>query len=93
MMKEMINEMMAECCGDKGKPDFSKMKAFIEKCGKRDFSEGELATMCEATRFSVEKRCCGPEGELDAEHLKQFMEVHMEDCDCCAASKCCAEDL
>ena len=51
----MMNEMMAECCGDTGKPDFNKMKTFMEKCGKQDFSEEELAMMCEATRFTLEK--------------------------------------
>ena len=83
----MMNEMMAECCGDTGKPDFNKMKTFMEKCEKQDFSEEELATMCEATRFAFEKHCCGPEGTLDAKQLPRFMEVVMKDCECCAASK------
>ena len=31
----MMEEMMRECCGPEGKPDFEKMKKFIEKCGCR----------------------------------------------------------
>ena len=27
----MMNEMMKECCGEGGMPDFEKMKAFMEK--------------------------------------------------------------
>ena len=83
----MINEMMAECCGGDGNPDLNKMKVFMEKCGKQDFSKKELATMCQATRFSLEKHFCGPESKPDAKQLKQFMKVFMEDCECCAASK------
>ncbi len=71
-MNEMMNEMMAECCGDNGKPDFNKMKAFIEKCGKQDFSEEEHATMCQTTRFYLENHFCGPEGRPDAKQMKQL---------------------
>ena len=83
----MINEMMAECCGGDGKPDLNKMKMFMAKCGEQDFSEKQLAMMCQATRFSLEKHFCGPESKPDAKQLKQFMKVFMEDCECCAASK------
>jgi hypothetical protein len=63
MMNEI--EVMAECCGDDGKPDLNKMKAFMEKCGKKDFSEGDFAMM---------KHFCPPEGTLDSRQMKQFME-------------------
>ena len=86
MMNEigvMMNEMMAECCGDTGKPDFNKMKTFMEKCGKQDFSGEELAMMCEATRFSFEKHCCGPEGRPDTKQMKQLF----GDCNCRSGSR------
>jgi hypothetical protein len=81
-MNEMMNEMMAECCDDNGKPDFNKMNTFMEKCGKQDFSEEELATMCEATRFSFEKHCCGPAGRPDTKQMKQLF----GDCNCRSGS-------
>ncbi len=82
-MNEMMNEMMAECCDDNGKPDFSKMNTFMEKCEKQDFSEDELATMCEATRFSFEKHCCGPEGRPDTKQMKQLF----GNCNCRSGSR------
>jgi hypothetical protein len=60
-----MNEIMAECCGDDGKLDLNKIKAFMEKCGKQDFNEGDFAMM---------KQFCPPEGTLDPRQLKQFME-------------------
>ena len=65
-----MNEMMAECCDGDGQPHLNKMKAFMEKCGKRDFSEEEFVMM---------KQFGGPEGRPDAKQMKQFM----EDCGCC----------
>jgi len=29
----MMEEMMKQCCGPEGIPDFEKMKKFMEKCG------------------------------------------------------------
>jgi hypothetical protein len=60
-----MNEMMAECCGCNGKPDFDLMKQFMERCGKEEFSEEQIAMM---------KQFCGPEGKPDAKQMKQFME-------------------
>jgi len=60
-----MNEIMAECCCGDGKPDLNKIKAFMEKCGKQDFSEGDFAMM---------KQFCPQEGTLDPRQLKQFME-------------------
>jgi hypothetical protein len=31
----MMQEMMKQCCGEGGMPDFDKMKQFMEKCGCR----------------------------------------------------------
>ena len=61
----MMEEMMKQCCGEGGKPDFEKMKQFMEKCGKEGFSEEEIAMM---------KGMCGQEGMPDFERMKQFME-------------------
>ena len=64
-----MNEMMAECCGSNGKPDFDLMKQFMERCGKEEFSEEQIAMM---------KQFCGPEGKPDAKQMKQLF----EDCEC-----------
>ncbi len=36
---------MKQCSGEGGKPNFEKMKEFMESCGKMQFSEDEVATM------------------------------------------------
>ncbi len=61
----MMHEMMKQCCTEEGKPDFEKMKQFMEHCGKQQFSEDELAMM---------KQFCGQEGMPDSEKTKQLME-------------------
>jgi hypothetical protein len=35
----MMSEMMKQCCGDDGMPDFEKMKQFMEQCGKRNLAK------------------------------------------------------
>ncbi len=40
-----MNEMMEQCCGSNGKPDFGMMKQFMERCGKEEFSEEHIAMM------------------------------------------------
>ena len=35
----MMEEMMKQCCSAEGKPDFEKMKKFMESCGKIQFGE------------------------------------------------------
>ncbi len=60
-----MEEMMRECCGPEGKPDFEKMKKFMEKCGKRQFGEDEIRMM---------KECCCREGVPDVERMKELME-------------------
>ena len=75
----MMQEMMNQCCTDDSKPDLNKMKAFMEKCGKQDFSEEELAMMCQTPRFFLENHSCGPEGRPDAKQMKQLF----GNCGCC----------
>ena len=61
----MIEEMMKACCGPEGKPDFKKMKQFMETCGKRQFGEDDIRMM---------KDCCAQAGKPDFEKMKQLME-------------------
>jgi hypothetical protein len=72
MVQEMMQEMMNHCCADDCKPDLNKMKAFMEKWGKQDFSEEEHAMMCQTTRFYLENHFCDPEGRPDAKQMKQL---------------------
>ena len=60
----MMGQMMKECCGADGKPDFEKMKGFMEKCGKGNFSEDEIRMLHEF---------CGRKDQPDAEEMKHFM--------------------
>jgi hypothetical protein len=60
----MMEEMMKQCCGPEGKPDFEKMKQFMESCGKKQFGEEEIRMM---------KECCGKEGIPDVEKMKELM--------------------
>jgi len=66
----MMQEMMQECCGDDGKPDFEKMKAFMmksfmEKCGKTQFTEDD---------FKMMRQLCDQPGKPDFAQMKKFME-------------------
>ncbi|MDH3671156.1 MAG: hypothetical protein OES46_08305 [Gammaproteobacteria bacterium] len=61
----MMSEMMKQCCGKEGMPDFEKMKQFMQSCGKKEFSEDEMAMM---------KQFCGQEAMPDVENMKQLME-------------------
>ena len=61
----MMQEMVKQCCTDDGKPDFAKMKQFMEHCGKQQFSDDELAMM---------KQFCAREGMPAVEKMKQMME-------------------
>lgn len=61
----MMQEMMKECCTSEGKPDFDKMKQFMKRCGKQQFSEDELDMM---------KQFCTQEGMPDVDKMKQMME-------------------
>lgn len=60
----MMNQMMKECCGTDGMPDFEKMKAFMEKCGKTQFTDDEIKMM---------REFCAQGGKPDAEMMKQLM--------------------
>ena len=75
----MMQEMMNQCCEDNNKPDLNKMKAFLEKSGKQDFSEEELAFMCQTIRFFFENNFCGPGGRSDDKQMKQLL----GNCGCC----------
>ncbi len=61
----MMQELMNQCCADDGKPDFEKMKQFMEHCGERDLSEEQIAMM---------KGFCGQEGMPDMTKMMEFME-------------------
>jgi hypothetical protein len=61
----MMPDMMKQCCGEDGKPNFEKMKQFMKYCGKEQFSDDEMKMM---------KQFCGSEGMPDPEKMKAFME-------------------
>lgn len=61
----MMTEMMKQCCTAEGKPDFEKMKQFMESCGKQGFSEDDMSMM---------KQFCSRENMPDAEKMEQLME-------------------
>lgn len=61
----MNPNMMKQCCGEDGKPNFEKMKQFMESCGKRKFSDDETQMM---------KDFCGCEGMPEPEKMKEVME-------------------
>lgn len=61
----MMEEMMKRCCGPEGKPDFEKMKKFMESCGKTQFDEEEVRMM---------KECCTQKGKPDFGKMKRMME-------------------
>ncbi len=61
----MMEEMMEQCCGAEGIPDFEKMKKFMEMCGKTQFGEEEIRMM---------KECCTHEGTPNVEKMKELME-------------------
>ena len=61
----MMEEMMKQCCGPEGKPDFEKMKKFMEKCSKTQFGEKEIRMM---------KECCTQEGMPNVEKMKELLE-------------------
>jgi len=61
----MMQEMMKQCCGAEGKPDFDKMKHFMEHCGKQEFNDDEIAMM---------KQFCSQDGMPDMAKMKDLME-------------------
>ena len=61
----MMEEMMKQCCSAEGKPDFEKMKKFMESCGKIQFGEDEVRMM---------KECCTQEGMPNVEKMKELLE-------------------
>jgi hypothetical protein len=64
-MSEMMSQMMKECCGEDGTPNFEKMKGFMQLLGKTDFSDAESEML---------RKFCSQSGKPDAEKMKQLME-------------------
>lgn len=60
----MMSQMMKECCGKDGAPDFAKMKGFMETCGKAEFTDDEIKMM---------RQFCSQSGKADAEKMQQLM--------------------
>jgi hypothetical protein len=61
----MMPDMMKQCCGEDGKPNFEKMQQFMKSCGKEQFSDDEMKMM---------KQFCGSERMPDPEKVKTLME-------------------
>lgn len=61
----MKQEMMKQCCGKDGMPNFEKMTQFMEQCGKEGFSEDHIAMM---------KQFCDEKGMPDFQKMKEMME-------------------
>ena len=61
-----MNEVMEQCCGGDGKPNFDMMKQFMEYCGKCEFSDADLQTM---------KQFCSEDNKPDMGKMKQMMEL------------------
>jgi hypothetical protein len=59
-----MNDMMKQCCADDGKPDFEKMKQFMQQCGKDSFGKAEIAMM---------KEFCCQEGMPSFGQIKEVM--------------------
>jgi hypothetical protein len=64
-MSDMMQMMMKECCGEDGMPDFEKMKGFMQKCGKAEFTEDEMKIM---------RQFCSQRDMPNAEKMKQFIQ-------------------
>lgn len=67
-----MKEMMEQCCGGDGKPNFDMMKQFMERCGKSEFTSDDMQKM---------KQFCCQEGMPDMTKMMQMM----ESCGCQAA--------
>lgn len=61
----MMNEMMKQCCDEHGKPDFDKMKQFMEGCGMQGFSDDQIAMM---------KEICSGKGMPNMAKMKEMMD-------------------
>lgn len=62
----MMGEMMQQCCDEHGKPDFDKMKQYMESCGAMDFSDEQMAMM---------KEICSGEGMADMGKIQELMNM------------------
>lgn len=61
----MMRDMMEQCCGTNGKPDFDHMTEFMGQCGKGEFTDDD---------FDMMKAFCTQEGQPDPEQMKQLFE-------------------
>lgn len=61
----MMSEMMKQCCGADGMPNFEKMMQFMEQCGTKNLSEEHIAMM---------KQFCAGRDIPDFEKMKAMME-------------------
>lgn len=59
----MMDQMMKECCGKEGKPDFEKMKKFMEMCGcsctPKPGGPGSAQTATDGEQTGTEKEKTG----------------------------------
>lgn len=65
----MMEEFMKQCCDESGRPDFAKMKRFMEKFGAEEMSGEQMAMM---------KRFCEGGKMPDMGRMMQFM----KECGC-----------
>jgi hypothetical protein len=64
-----MNNMMEQCCGTDGRPDFDMMKQFMSHCGKSDFTNTDLERM--------KQFCCAE----DMPGMSKMMDM-MKSCGC-----------
>lgn len=60
-----MHELMKQCCGKDGQPDFEKMKQFVKSCGMEDLGDEHIAMM---------KEFCGQPGMPDMTRMRELME-------------------
>jgi hypothetical protein len=61
MATTIESEMMSQCCGAEGKFDVEKMKAFMQRFGKMEFTDDQIAKM---------KELCREQGDICDEMVK-----------------------
>lgn len=60
-----MDEIMEKCCRGDGKPDFDKMRRFMQQCGKVDFSDTDVGLM---------QQFCDQDVMPDIAKMKQLIE-------------------
>ena len=61
----MMDEMMKQCCGPDGRADVERLKAFMERCGKKEFSIEE---------FQLMEEFCARDKAPDAAQMRELMD-------------------